>query len=133
MAIVLPHGVLFRGAAEGTIREILLENGAVYAVIGLPSNMFYNTSIPTCIVVLKKHRDGRDILFIDASTLPRQTIVPSRADSLSQHQTRFPHPLASRHREYPRCAGAGFPAKPHAGTYSCAPGCKLMAKPAWHR
>lgn len=69
MAIVLPHGVLFRGAAEGTIREVLLNNGSIYAVIGLPSNMFYNTSIPTCIVVLKKHRDGRDVLFIDASRL----------------------------------------------------------------
>ena len=69
MAIVLPHGVLFRGAAEGDIRETLLRNGSIYAVIGLPSNMFYNTSIPTCIVVLKKHREGRDVLFIDASKL----------------------------------------------------------------
>ena len=69
MAIVLPHGVLFRGAAEGAIREILLQNGSIYAVIGLPSNMFYNTSIPTCIIVLKKHREGRDVLFIDASGL----------------------------------------------------------------
>ena len=68
MAIVLPHGVLFRGASEGVIREILLRNGSVYAVIGLPSNMFFNTSIPTCIVVLKKHREGRDVLFIDASS-----------------------------------------------------------------
>ena len=67
MAIVLPHGVLFRGAAEGTIRETLLQNGSIYAVIGLPANMFYNTSIPTCIIVLKKHREGRDVLFIDAS------------------------------------------------------------------
>ena len=69
MAIVLPHGVLFRGAAEGTIRQILLENGSIYAVIGLPANMFYNTSIPTCIIVLKKYREGRDVLFIDASKL----------------------------------------------------------------
>lgn len=69
MAIVLPHGVLFRGAAEGSIRRTLLENGSIYAVIGLPSNMFYNTSIPTCIIVLKKHREGRDVLFIDASKL----------------------------------------------------------------
>ena len=67
MAIVLPHGVLFRGAAEGKIREKLLRAGNIYAVIGLPSNLFYNTSIPTCIVVLKKHRDGRDVLFVDAS------------------------------------------------------------------
>jgi len=69
MAIVLPHGVLFRGAAEGVIRKILLENGSIYAVIGLPGNMFYNTSIPTCIIVLKKHREGRDVLFIDAQKL----------------------------------------------------------------
>ena len=69
MAIVLPHGVLFRGASEGTIREKLLRAGNIYAVIGLPSNLFYNTSIPTCIVVLKKHREGRDVLFIDASQM----------------------------------------------------------------
>ena len=69
MAIVLPHGILFRGAAEGKIRQKLLENGSIYAVIGLPANMFYNTSIPTCIVVLKKQRAGRDVLFIDASKL----------------------------------------------------------------
>ena len=67
MAIVLPHGVLFRGAAEGKIREKLLRSGNIYAVMGLPANLFYNTSIPTCIIVLKKHRDGRDVLFIDAS------------------------------------------------------------------
>lgn len=67
MAIVLPHGVLFRGAAEGKIREKLLRAGNIYVVIGLPANLFYNTSIPTCIIVLKKHRDGRDVLFIDAS------------------------------------------------------------------
>ena len=67
MAIVLPHGVLFRGAAEGKIREKLLRAGNIYSVIGLPANLFYNTSIPTCIIVLKKHREGRDVLFIDAS------------------------------------------------------------------
>lgn len=67
MAIVLPHGVLFRGGTECTIRQKLLENGSIYAVIGLPANLFYNTSIPTCIIVLKKHREGRDVLFIDAS------------------------------------------------------------------
>ena len=67
MAIVLPHGVLFRGGTEGKIREKLLRSGNIYAIIGLPANLFYNTSIPTCIIVLKKHRDGRDVLFIDAS------------------------------------------------------------------
>lgn len=54
-------------AAEGKIREKLLRSGNIYAVIGLPANLFYNTSIPTCIIVLKKHREGRDVLFIDAS------------------------------------------------------------------
>lgn len=67
MGIVLPHGVLFRGAAEGTIRKVLLEMGAVYAVIGLPTNIFYGTSIPTVVLILKKNRLGRDVLFIDAS------------------------------------------------------------------
>lgn len=67
MAIVLPHGVLFRGAAEGKIRKKLLENGSIDAVIGLPANLFYNTSIPTVILVLKKDKENRDVMFIDAS------------------------------------------------------------------
>lgn len=67
MAIVLPHGVLFRGAAEGKIRKVLLENGAIDTVIGLPANIFFNTSIPTTIIVLKKNRETKDVLFIDAS------------------------------------------------------------------
>jgi type I restriction enzyme M protein len=69
MAIVLPHGVLFRGAAEGHIRKYLIENkNYLDAVIGLPANIFYGTSIPTCILVFKKCReDSEHILFIDAS------------------------------------------------------------------
>jgi type I restriction enzyme M protein len=67
MGIVLPHGVLFRGASEGVIRKVLLEMGAVYAVIGLPPNIFYGTTIPTVVLILKKKRTGRDVLFIDAS------------------------------------------------------------------
>ena len=67
MAIVLPHGVLFRGNAEGKIREILLENGAIDTVIGLPANIFFNTSIPTTVIILKKNRPMKDVLFIDAS------------------------------------------------------------------
>ena len=67
MGIVLPHGVLFRGAAEGKIRQKLLERGYIYAVIGLPAGIFYSTSIPTIIMVLKKDRPGRDVLFIDGS------------------------------------------------------------------
>lgn len=68
MAIVLPHGVLFRGAAEGVIRKKLLEDGSIYAVIGMPANLFFGTSIPTTVIVLKKNRTTRDVLFIDASS-----------------------------------------------------------------
>lgn len=69
MAIVLPHGVLFRGAAEGHIRKYLIEErNYLDAVIGLPVNIFYGTSIPTCILVFKKCReDSKNVLFIDAS------------------------------------------------------------------
>ena len=68
MAVVLPHGVLFRGAAEGVIRKYLIEERNVLdAVIGLPANIFFGTSIPTVILVFKKNREKNDILFIDAS------------------------------------------------------------------
>ncbi|MCG2462203.1 type I restriction-modification system subunit M [Flavobacteriaceae bacterium F89] len=69
MAVVLPHGALFRGSAEGHIREYLIkEKNFLDAVIGLPANIFYGTSIPTCILVFKKCREHPDdILFIDAS------------------------------------------------------------------
>lgn len=68
MAIVLPHGVLFRGAAEGKIRQTLIEKNYLDAVIGLPANLFYGTSIPTTILVFKKNRQAKDVLFIDASS-----------------------------------------------------------------
>jgi type I restriction enzyme M protein len=69
MAIVLPHGVLFRGGAEEHIRKYLIETrNYLDAVIGLPANIFYGTSIPTCVLVFKKKREhAQDILFIDAS------------------------------------------------------------------
>ena len=69
MACVAPHGVLFRGAAEGKIRRFLIEKkDYIDAIIGLPANIFYGTSIPTCILVMKKCRQSDDnILFIDAS------------------------------------------------------------------
>jgi type I restriction enzyme M protein len=69
MATVLPHGVLFRGAAEGIIRKYLIkELNYLDTVIGLPANIFYGTSIPTCILVIKKCREkDDDVLFIDAS------------------------------------------------------------------
>lgn len=69
MAVILPHGALFRGGAEGEIRKILIaERNYLDAVIGLPANIFYGTGIPTCILVFKKCREHpNDVLFIDAS------------------------------------------------------------------
>ena len=67
MAVVLPHGVLFRGASEGKIRKELIEMNLLDAVIGLPANLFYGTGIPACILVFKKGRRRDDVLFIDAS------------------------------------------------------------------
>lgn len=67
MAVVLPHGVLFRSASEGRIREQIIELNLLDAVIGLPANLFYGTSIPACILVFKKNRKRDEVLFIDAS------------------------------------------------------------------
>ena len=67
MAIILPHGVLFRGGAEERIRTKLLKDNNVDAVIGLPSNLFYSTGIPVCILVLKKCKKEEDVLFVNAS------------------------------------------------------------------
>lgn len=68
MGIVLPHGVLFRGASEGKIRKTIIEDfNLLDAVIGLPSNLFYGTGIPVCILIFKTNRKNDDVLFIDAS------------------------------------------------------------------
>ena len=67
MAIILPHGVLFRGGAEARIRRKLLDDGHIDTIIGLPANLFYSTGIPVCILVLKKCRNPDDVLFINAS------------------------------------------------------------------
>ena len=67
MAIILPHGVLFRGGAEERIRTKLLRDGNIDTVIGLPSNLFFSTGIPVCILVLKKCKKSDDVLFINAS------------------------------------------------------------------
>jgi type I restriction enzyme M protein len=68
MAIILPHGVLFRGGKEYEIRKKLLEDDYIDAVIGLPANLFYSTGIPVCVLVLKKCRKHEQILFINASS-----------------------------------------------------------------
>jgi type I restriction enzyme M protein len=67
MAIILPHGVLFRGGAEERIRRKLLEDGHIDTVIGLPANLFFSTGIPVCILVLKKCKKPDDVLFVNAS------------------------------------------------------------------
>ncbi|WP_338438756.1 type I restriction-modification system subunit M [Synechococcus elongatus] len=66
MAIILPHGVLFRGGAEERIRTKLLKDGHIDTVIGLPANLFYSTGIPVCILVLKQCKKAEDVLFINA-------------------------------------------------------------------
>lgn len=95
MACVLPHGVLFRGAAEGHIRKYLIEDkNQLDAVIGLPANIFYGTSIPTCILVLKKNRPSTDILFVDASNdfekVKTQNVLTDRhlANIIETYRTR---------------------------------------------
>lgn len=67
MAIILPHGVLFRGGAEQRIRTKLLNGDHIDTVIGLPANLFYSTGIPVCVLVLKKCKKSDDVLFINAA------------------------------------------------------------------
>lgn len=67
VAAVAPHGVLFRGANEGKIRQSIVDKNLIDAVIGLPENLFYGTSIPACIIVFRRGRTSSDVLFIDAS------------------------------------------------------------------
>jgi type I restriction enzyme M protein len=81
MAIILPHGVLFRGGAEERIRHKLLDDGHIDTVIGLPANLFYSTGIPVCILVLKKCKKPDDVLFINAS---EQFIKGKRQNQLTQ-------------------------------------------------
>jgi len=67
VTIVLPHGVLFRGGEEGTIRKNLIDHNNIDAIIGLPANIFFGTGIPTIIMVLRKNKKDSDVLIIDAS------------------------------------------------------------------
>ncbi len=82
VAAVAPHGVLFRSGAEGKIRQAILEKNLIDAVIGLPENLFYGTSIPACILVFKKGRTTDDVLFIDAS----QGFVKVKAKNELRHE-----------------------------------------------
>lgn len=67
MGVILPHGVLFRGASEGAIRQNLIDKNLLHAVIGLPANLFFGTSIPACILIFKKQKVDFNVLFIDSS------------------------------------------------------------------
>ncbi|MGG2098040.1 type I restriction-modification system subunit M [Acinetobacter haemolyticus] len=104
MAVVLPHGVLFRGSSEGVIRQYLIEQlNVIDTIIGLPANIFYGTSIPTCILVLKKNREHKDnILFIDASNefekqKNQNKLLPEHLDNIigafenRQHIDKYAH------------------------------------------
>ncbi len=82
MAIILPHGVLFRGGAEERIRTKLLKDGHIDTVIGLPANLFYSTGIPVCILVLKKCKKPDDVLFINASG-PEHFVKGKRQNQLT--------------------------------------------------
>ncbi|MCT0229931.1 type I restriction-modification system subunit M [Synechococcus sp. CS-1324] len=105
MAIILPHGVLFRGGAEERIRTKLLKDGHIDTVIGLPANLFYSTGIPVCILVLKKCKKPDDVLFINAAV---HFVKGKRQNQLTQehiskilhtYQQREPEPRYSRRVE----------------------------------
>ena len=87
MAIILPHGVLFRGGAEAAIRQKLITDDNIDCIIGLPSNLFYSTGIPVCIIVLKKCRKTDDVLFINAAEYyskdkKQNTLLPEHIDKI---------------------------------------------------
>ena len=102
MAIILPHGVLFRGGAEASIRQKLIHDDNIDCVIGLPSNLFYSTGIPVCIIVLKKCRKSDDILFINAAECyekgkKQNTLTPEHIDKIVEtYRTRAEEDRFSR-------------------------------------
>ncbi|MEI7909595.1 MAG: type I restriction-modification system subunit M [Verrucomicrobiota bacterium] len=105
MAIILPHGVLFRGGAEERIRTKLLKDGHIDTVIGLPANLFYSTGIPVCILVLKKCKKPDDVLFINAAEHfvkgKRQNLLTDEhiAKIIATYQFRKEEPRYSRRVE----------------------------------
>jgi type I restriction enzyme M protein len=97
MAIILPHGVLFRGGAEERIRTKLLKDGHIDTVIGLPANLFYSTGIPVCILVLKRCKKADDVLFINAA---EHFVKGKRQNQLSQeHIHKIIHTYQQREEE----------------------------------
>lgn len=102
MAIILPHGVLFRGGAEASIREKLICDDNIDCIIGLPSNLFYSTGIPVCIIVLKKCRKSDDVLFINAAECyekgkKQNVLLPEHIDKIVEtYRTRTEEDRYSR-------------------------------------
>lgn len=102
MAIILPHGVLFRGGSEEKIRTKLLKDNNIDCVIGLPSNLFFSTGIPVCIIVLKKCRKNDDVLFINAAELfekgkKQNKLTPEHIEKIVKaYQYRTEEPRFSR-------------------------------------
>jgi type I restriction enzyme M protein len=102
MAIILPHGVLFRGGAEARIRSKLLKDGHIDTVIGLPANLFFSTGIPVCILVLKKCKKPDDVLFINAAEhyekgKRQNQLLPEHIDKIiATYQFRKEEPRYSR-------------------------------------
>lgn len=114
MAIILPHGVLFRGGAEERIRTKLLKDGHIDTVIGLPANLFYSTGIPVCILVLKKCKKPEDVLFINAA---EHFVKGKRQNRLTQdhidkivdtYRLRHEEPSYSKRVDMTRIAEEGY-------------------------
>ena len=114
MAIILPHGVLFRGGAEEKIRRKLLNDGHIDTVIGLPANLFYSTGIPVCILVLKKCKMFDDVFFINASEhfekgKRQNRLLPEHIDKiLSTYQFRKEEERYSKRVSMERIAAEGY-------------------------
>jgi type I restriction enzyme M protein len=101
MAIILPHGVLFRGGAEERIRTKLLKDGHIDTVIGLPANLFYSTGIPVCILVLKRCKKPDDVLFINAA---EHFVKGKRQNQLTQEHIAKIIDTYQFRKEEPRCS-----------------------------
>jgi type I restriction enzyme M protein len=102
MAIILPHGVLFRGGVEERIRTKLLKDGHIDTIIGLPANLFYSTGIPVCVIVLKKCKKPDDVLFINAA---EQFVKGKRQNQLTEaHISRITETYRERPKQVDRYA-----------------------------
>lgn len=115
MAVVMPHGALFRGGAEGEIRAAIVgRENLLDAVIGLPPNIFYGTGIPTCVLVFRRCREADDVLFVDASALYRKgknqnALEPEHVDRIvAAYRTRAEAPRFARRVPVEEIRANGF-------------------------